>query len=170
MLHIVKRSNSAGGNQNCRGINHWRMTSGSKSATDWKQAFRHWQATNIEIPVNALVVVFLKANDRSFVQVTYGFNPELDGFSPPAQAAWLVSDWHKDRYYTDKRKVTYVEMLKSWGEKWDSTVDDGFAGKLPVSAAQSHATRLATLRELLDNGTISQQEFDKKKQEILGAL
>ena len=168
VLHLVKRVNSAGGNQDCWGINHWTMTLGNESSKFWEQGFKYLRSTNTEIPLTALVVGFNKANNRSSLIVNYGSNPELAGLAPSKQAHWSVNDWHKDRYYNDKAKVAYVNLLKSWGEKWDPKVNNGFKGKLPE--VQPHAGRLAALQELLDSGAISQPAFDKKKQEILDSL
>lgn len=56
--------------------------------------------------------------------LVYEFNPEKKGFA-------TNSDWSVDTYETDRKKVDYINTLKSWGRKWNKQVDAGFKGQLP---------------------------------------
>ncbi|WP_423906496.1 SHOCT domain-containing protein [Candidatus Spongiihabitans sp.] len=79
-------------------------------------------------------------------------------------------NWQKTRYFHDKKKNSYIEEKKQWAERWRLKVADGIKGKLPVQPVQSVSDRLAKLQQLLDDGVISKQDFEKKKAGILEAL
>ncbi len=177
VLHIVSRANYSGGKQDCWGINHWRMTISNDARDEWQQAREYYTANNIKVPVNALVVVYHKATKRKFIRVVYGFNPEMEGFSPPAYADWSASDWHKDRYYTDKKKVEYIQTIKDWGSAWESKVDAGFAGQIPQESSQTAdggygevTDKLNRLKKLAEDGVITEDDYEKKKQKLLDGL
>ena len=177
IIHIVSRANYDGGKQDCWGINHWRNTLGGGSWDYWKEAFKYHKDNGIKVPVNSLVVVYRKATRNKFVQVVYGFNPEMEGFSPPVYADWSVSDWHKDRYYTDKKKVEYIQTLKNRGRSWESKVDAGFAGQPPKETSQTTdggydeiTNKLNQLKKLAEDGVITKDDYEKKKQELLNGL
>ncbi len=180
VIHIVARKNQDGvdgGKQDCWGINHWRMTWSKDPMDYWKQFIKHVRANDIKVPINALVVVYRKANKSRFVQVSYGFNPELEGFTPPVHADWNSSDWHKDRYYTDQAKVKYISTLKEWSSAWESKVNAGFSGQIPregnqvVNGSYDEVTnKLNQLKKLLADGVITDEDYDQKKQELLDSL
>ena len=182
VLHIVRRINQDGedgGKQDCWGINHWRMTLGDNSDGYWLQAMNHMRNKGIRVPINALVVIYRKANMNRFVQVVYGFNPELEGFNPPNQADWSVSDWHKDRYYTDNDKVKYIQELKDWGVVWENRVVAGFGGGVSTSAPppptnqsgfDAVSEKLKQLKKLMEDGVITEHDYETRKQKILDGL
>ena len=177
VIHIVSRSNNDGGKQDCWGINHWRMTISDNARGDWKQAREYYRTNNIKIPINGLVVIYNKATNKKFIQVAYGFNPEMEGFSPPVYAEWDVSDWHKDRYYTDKKKVAYIQTIKDWGKSWESKVESGFAGQIHQEVNQTAdanydkvTSKLNQLKKLLADEVITQDDYEQKKQELLDGL
>ncbi len=177
VIHIVSRANQDGGKQDCWGINHWRMTLEENSWDYWKNALKYYKANDVKIPINALVVIYRKANRNKFVQVTYGFNPELEGFSPPVYAAWSTSDWHKDRYHTDKKKVEYIQTLKDWATAWDDKVDAGFAGQPHQATSQTNnrgyeevTSKINQLKKMVEDGVITKADYEKKKHELLNGL
>lgn len=128
--YIQKTSNVAKGNQDCWGINHYRMTL-SGDIPPYMQETRDYIVKNsIKSPLNAIAVEYRFADRSHMVEASYFFNPEVDGFDPPKDAQWSTSDWHRDRVYMDPKKVDYIEELKVWGKDWFPTVKAGFEGKL----------------------------------------
>ena len=128
IIFIDVKSNVDRRKQDCWGINHWRMTLNDDDDKVWFQAMDYFKENKITVPITMLVTTYRKADRNKYVIASYAFNPEAEGFSPPKYADWSSNDWHKDRYYSDPEKVTYIDKMKSWGAAWDKRVSDGFAG------------------------------------------
>ena len=172
IIYMQKRANFSGGKQDCWGINHIEMT----LEDDWNQVYesqdRALRAEGIELPENMLIVNYYKGGHGKILEVYYGFNPELEGFPPPTNPSWSHSHWHKSRYMRDNKKIKYINRLKKWGTAWDSKINDGFAGRLSVgkSSADELSAKLEQLQQLVDDGVITRDDYDRKKQELLDAL
>lgn len=136
-MHFVKTNLMVeNGDQDCWFLNHFVM-SGTNDRTPPSiiQSREYFAANKIKIPLTAIYSGHHLANFRlQFLTARYFFNPEVEGFSPPAQAAWSINDWHKDRYFSDPKKVAYIEKIKAWGAQWHQRVKQGFAGKLGGAA------------------------------------
>lgn len=134
--HVFKLSNTAGGVQDCWGINHYRMTIAGKVPAYIEQTRDYIVSHKINSPLNAIAVEYRFADKPYFVDVKYFFNPEVDGFTPPKIAEWATSDWHRDRVYMDPAKVAYIDKIKTWGREWYPKVKAGFEGNLPSHTAE----------------------------------
>lgn len=118
------------GEHACWFINHTRMTRFARANKMITEAFEKVIARGIKLPLTSVYAGFRVSNGLNLVTVRYYFNPEAEGFDPPRNAAWSTNDWHKDRVYTDPKKVAYIEKTQKWGEVWFSKVKAGFEGKL----------------------------------------
>lgn len=121
---------SNGADHACWYINHTRLTRSSRMPKYITDALDRAISRGVKLPLTSIVVRFGVSNGLNFVSLRVYFNPELEGFEPPRTAGWSTNDWHKDRVYTDAKKVAYIEKIKKWGEVWYPKVKAGFAGKL----------------------------------------
>ena len=156
------------GGEDCYKIHSWWVTKDSDelSASIWNQFIRYLDRKNIQRPQEAVMVSFTRTLEKRAFSVYYGFNPEVDGDLTRSQNR----NWQKTRYFHDKKKDSYIKEKKQWAERWRLKVADGIKGKLPVQPMQSVSDRLVKLQQLLDDGVISKQDFEKKKAGILDAL
>ncbi len=123
---IEKKSNYAGREQDCWGVNHYKMTFRYNKIMAYKQAQDYMKKNKLVLPLAMIATKHRKANSFKFLEVTYFFNPELEGFPPPKIANWGSSDWHPERITNDKAKVAYIDRIKEWGKTWDSKVSEHF--------------------------------------------
>ena len=194
-IHQKMIANGENREQDCWGVNHFLMTNDGKDL-DVNERYEYIKKHNLILPVNMIKVGFHFAfKQPNFLDVSYGFNPEAEGFGPPTNAGWAESDWHKDRYYADPKKVEFINKLISWGEATHDRVKEGFLGKLNVAnqipspfaavatapaasapAAASNAAplniegRMKEAEGLFQKKLITQEEYDKKRKEILSGL
>ena len=182
--HLVVKANYNGREQDCWGVNHFRMTLNGRISEDLVQARDYIVKNELTVPINFLYVHYRKASSTKLWRLDYFFNPEAEGFPPPKYADWATSDWHRDRAYMDAKKVLYIEKLKSWGTAWNETVDSAFHGKnlvvsapssVPVSteseleapASQSLEDKLFKLKKLYEKNLITADEYADKKRALL---
>ena len=64
-------------------------------------------------------VTFLRVDGGQFLKLRYTFNPEAIGVKSTA------SEWHRDRYHYDPKKVAFVDKLKNWGQEMLPLVRQG---------------------------------------------
>lgn len=64
--------------------------------------------------------------------------------------------------------LAQVEMPKNWAEKAQSFIMSEVLDGKPAKESTSNFSELEKLSELKDKGIITQDEFDKKKKQILG--
>lgn len=125
-IHLASARANYVKEQDCFWVNHLRIGRSSATAKYISDAYDALAARKIAIPKAAVTVGYRFADANRFATVEYIHNPEADGFAPPLQAEWASSDWHKDHYHADERKVAYVEALKAWAKSWYPTVKAGF--------------------------------------------
>jgi hypothetical protein len=131
MHHVFDRDSLEGGEQECWFVNHSRMTRPNVGGSNVLVAgLERAKKLGVKLPVTAITAGFRFANSYDLLNLRIYFNPEAEGFDPPKQSAWATNDWHKDRIYTDQKKVAYVEKVKKWAEEFFPKVEAGFKGKL----------------------------------------
>ena len=186
--HMKKRANYEGGEQDCWGVNHYRLSfSANKLPEYMKQARDYIVANKIRVPGNTIYVRYQKADVNALLQASYHFNPEVDGFPPPKETIWATSDWHRNQMYLDEKKVAYIDKIKRWGTAFDSKVTAGFERKLNTTVvapmAQNPTERspaptvsrgvegkLSKLKDLHNKGLITDEEYSSQKKEVLEGL
>lgn len=179
-VHFAKVvKNYASHDQECWIVNHSETTLANNAAAEMREAESYIRQQKISMPINVLYTFHHFANNKyQFIDVSYFFNPEIEGIAPPRDATWRTSDWHKDRVYMDSKKVEYVNKLTAWSEEWHQQVKKGFLGQLPIPTRRAEPApvpstreaRLLELRSLRDKNLISVQEYDAKTKEILSGL
>lgn len=137
MHHVFAPQNIEGSGQRCWFVNHSRMTRTGNSTNVLTEALDRAKDLGVKLPVTSVYTGFRVSDTHDILTVRVYFNPETQGFEPPKQSAWATNDWHKDRIYTDNKKVAYVEKIKKWAAAYFSKVEAGFKGKL--APAQSAA-------------------------------
>tara|TARA_Y100001936_G_scaffold243453_1_gene282306 strand:+ start:5386 stop:6126 length:741 start_codon:yes stop_codon:yes gene_type:complete len=130
MHHVYFNEGDIGDDQRCWFANHSRMTRGSSRVSSMTMALDRAKELGIKLPVTSIYAGLRVTDKFDVIMMRVYFNPEADGFDPPQQSAWATNDWHKDRIYTDKKKVAYVERVKNWTEEFFPKVEAGFKGKL----------------------------------------
>jgi hypothetical protein len=100
---------------------------------------------------------------------------------------WRSSDWHRDRIAQSPERAAYVAKLKAWGEKQWQLFELGMHNKLPASPVAVPGTtaqtnthppsegrtpteRLQVLKQLFDQKLITQEEYDRKKAEVIKSM
>jgi hypothetical protein len=175
---------------NCAMVNHlvFARTTTNPLADE---ARKQLASQGASYPGTMISAQFTRFNPYWYMRIWYYFNPEIDGFAPSRDSSWANNDWHKDIIGQDPRKVAYVEELKQWSTAMGPWIVAGFEGKLhagspgpePFSrstaapekggasgASPSTSARLSELKELLDRGQITKDEYDQKRKQILDGL
>jgi hypothetical protein len=115
-------------NIECWTVNHAVLTLNS-SATELYREF-HKFGDDKKRPNAALSINYFLVRGYDFLHVTYGFNPEVAGFSRSKSTSWRDSAWHKDAIADNPKRQAYVQSLKVEGERLLPKVQDGFRGRL----------------------------------------
>ena len=85
----------------------------------------------------------------------------------------LVSDWIVLSYFSETNNfwianlMMFIMVVVSFIKRSQSIVDE-VKKVVVVNETQSNADELKKYKDLLDNGTITQEEFDQKKSQLLG--
>ncbi|WP_020592061.1 hypothetical protein [Kiloniella laminariae] len=133
MLYREKNANYDGSDQDCIALVHWTVVPGDSDDKSWIDTYDFLDTNNISVPVNALVSSYRKVSKTHYLSISYGVNPELDGFEAPVSAEWEMSKWHKSRYRRDPEKLKYVRELVDWTKNWDAKVNAGIKRQLAAN-------------------------------------
>lgn len=115
--------------QRCAWINHHvqRKAAGEKEFA-YAETLSTLRAKNIE-PAEVLIAVGYRfANRGNLENLTYYFNPETQNFPTASATTWSNSDWHRDRYLSDPKKVAFIEELKGFLSTTEPKAYAGFSG------------------------------------------
>ena len=86
----------------------------------------------------ALLVRFWLADSKSFLLLSYLYNPRIDGIEDFGPSNWAASHWHKDNIGAYPEKAAYIKDLAAWAREWRSKVKSGFEGKpMPDTAKRA---------------------------------
>ena len=124
---------------------------------------------------------------------TYFYNPELDGVPKPKNLEWNTNEFHKQRIMNypkhEKFLKKYISVTAKFVDELNKSLN--IRGKLKLNPQENfseatinvekkdsqNATKstekkdivgeLKTLKELLDAGALTQDEFDKAKKKLL---
>lgn len=183
-VHYMKADSVGVATQDCRLVNHWRMSQSGNIPRAWRAFEIYSDKSGIRRPLAMIGSVYRLGDNRTFLDASYMLNPEVDGFAPPKQSDWSSSDWHRSNVPQDPKKVAYVNRLIAWTDEWHGTVKAGFEGRLPAKSqppiqAQPQAPRsssapaeerLKALDELLRQKLITPEDATRKRKEILESL
>jgi hypothetical protein len=76
------------------------------------------------LPYSNHVLTAKKSN--GYLEVTYYYNPETEGFDMSKENYWGSSSWHVARIQADPKKVAYMENIKKQGEALHSKIREWF--------------------------------------------
>jgi len=130
-MHYRKTlASGAGKDQDCRWVNHLRVTLvGSKDELK-SSTGKYLEAKNIATPNHLIDRGFRFADQFRDLTVHYFVNPEVDGFSAYPRTSWGDSPWHPQNTATDAEKKAYIDRQIAWAEEWYPMVKAGWEGKL----------------------------------------
>ena len=176
-------ADTSGGKQDCEWVVHYRVTlAGSKNKIN-NEAGVYLKANGITYPNHLIQVGNRIADELTFLNYNYYFNPAADGFVDSPRTTWSGSPWHPQAITTDNRKSQYISEIIEWGKDWHQKVKAGFSGKLaPKYASQSKpvtstpnvskpsgatSDRLTKLKGLYEKKLITKDEYDRMKQDLV---
>ncbi|MGH6663121.1 MAG: hypothetical protein ACREB6_16415 [Rhodospirillales bacterium] len=123
-------ASGAGQDQDCRWVNHLRLTlAGSKDELK-NSTGKYLEAKNIAIPNHLIDRGFRFADQFRDLNVHYFINPELDGFPAYPRTTWTDGPWHPQNTASDAKKKAYIDRQIAWVEEWYPMVKAGWEGKL----------------------------------------
>lgn len=94
------------------------------------QFYDYLDVNKIKRPNTAISTAFNISDGRSYLNVSYLFNPDLEKITPVAGSLW-----HIDRYKEDPKRAAYVDKIKTWAQNWRPQLADGLKGKLTAPAS-----------------------------------
>jgi len=186
MHYRITDENVSGGDQDCRWVNHYRVTLKGSTTKLKGDAGEYLAKRGISYPNHLIESGHRFADVSSFLNVHYYFSPDYDGFEDYRRTTWSDSPWHPQNTSGSDNKNQYIRRIRTWTDKWHGMVKAGFAGALPtVSSVRSKPTvsapnpaaksgkvseRLERLKKLMKDGLITKDEYDQKRQTILDSL
>lgn len=99
------------------------------------QFYDYLDVNKIKRPNTAISTAFNISDGRSYLNVSYLFNPDMEKITPVAGSLW-----HVDRYKEDSKRAAYVEKIKNWAQELRPWVVDGLKGKLTTAPTASVAS------------------------------
>jgi hypothetical protein len=86
-------------------------------------------AKGVDYPQDLVDVRFTRAESWGFLEVSYLFDPELDGITSNIALSARESDWHAPNASRFPDKVAYLSKMRDWGEgfwpKFQQTFESG---------------------------------------------
>lgn len=94
-------------------------------------------AKGVTYPQDFVVVRFSRAEKWGLLEVSYLFNPEVEGISSRNAASFRDADWHAGNIARYPDKVAYINKLKAWGTSFWPKFKTSFDGAAPVVSPAS---------------------------------
>lgn len=112
----------------CWGVNHIRFKpKGDDLPKHIKQGFDWAKKNKLSLPKNTIAVTYVRFLHGKVLDVTYQFNPEIEGIKKSKKGNWRKTDWHKNTIDQYPEKKAFVKKIIAWGKKWDAKVDSVFS-------------------------------------------
>ncbi|GAB2913518.1 hypothetical protein GCM10027093_59990 [Paraburkholderia jirisanensis] len=92
-------------------------------------------AKGVDYPQDLPTVRFTRAEKWGVLEVTYLFDPELDGIQSANALSVSESDWHAANISRFPEKVAYVAKLRAWGEGFWPKFQQAFDSGKPLDTA-----------------------------------
>jgi len=171
----------------CWMVNHTRSDIGADRGI-WKRV-RAYEVSN---KINQPDILVYSSHDYSKGSKVFGssyfYNPELDGIPPPKNLEWATNEFHMQRVhkypeheeFLKKFISTSASLLKRFNElnkiKGGTTLNPeehitqasiNTEKKVSSDSSEDISSQLKSLKELLDSGVITQEEFEKGKKKLL---
>jgi len=162
----------------------------SRSDNKVQQITRNYlDKNNISYTTSTIRVRYVMYNRAGkFLELAIAVFPTDYGFEKPTEG--VDSPWHLSSYRKDPEKIKFIEGLRIWAEKYSDAIYSNFmsdklatisvpkfnypADVIPAETAAPETAglkeKLGKLKELFDAKLITEQDYDKKRKEILNAL
>jgi hypothetical protein len=136
-LANLSQPETAFGSYDCLTIEPVTMIRASNVSQTGAQFYDYLDANKIKKPGTALSTVFNISDGRTYLNVSYLFNPDVEKITPAG-----VTAWHLDRYKEDAKRAAYVENVKNWAQLLRPKIVDGLKGRLPASFEMASVSSL----------------------------
>ncbi|MCX4162861.1 MULTISPECIES: hypothetical protein [Paraburkholderia] len=90
-------------------------------------------AKGVTYPQDMVNVRFTRAETWGLLEVSYMFDPEVEGISSNTALSARESDWHATNAPRFSAKVAYLAKLQSWGEEFWPKFQQAFGSGQPVA-------------------------------------
>tara|TARA_B100000965_G_scaffold384370_1_gene384525 strand:- start:668 stop:1561 length:894 start_codon:yes stop_codon:yes gene_type:complete len=175
----------------CWKINHTRSDM-SDTAGFWGKV-RDWVIK--EKIITSDILVYSRHEYQTFnkrlIGMSYYYNPEVDGLPPPKNNTWDTSEFHSSKIhmfpeheaFLKKFKSVSASLVKRFNELNNikesislnpskyivgaSINTETQENKTTNDSSEDLVSKLKTLKELLDAGVITEEEFEKAKKKLL---
>lgn len=126
--HIVNNGNYRK-DRDCWGVNHYNFSPWSKMPEYVDEMYLWLGDNNVKLPGYMIATTFNIAASSRFLDVTYFFNPEVEGLEPSDPAVrWSASEWHSYRVAKGSERADYIQKMIAWGQDWHQKVMDAVKG------------------------------------------
>ena len=132
-----------------------------------------------------------QTSNKRLIGMSYYYNPEVDGLPPPKNVTWDTSEFHMSKVHMFPEHEAFLKkfisvsasLVKKFNElnninesislnpsKYivEASINTEKPGnKKTNDSSEDLISNLKTLKELLDAGSITQEEFEKAKKKLL---
>ena len=183
------------GNKNyaCWMVNHSRSDISANKGF-WAKVREYEIANNIKGPDIYVYSQYEYSKGSKMWGASYYYNPELDGVPKPKSLEWDTNEFHKQRVMNypkhEEFLKKYISISANFVDAFNSTHKIKSSSKLSLNVSQyvsnvsintgegssnekkkesgaSLTKELKSLKELLDSGAITKEEFKKAKDKLL---
>lgn len=125
-FHSETALNQVGGKQDC-----WHVlaeTLAPNEPSDRQKAITEFaRSRDLFLPLALVGTRYHRADQKTLLQVTYGWTPDLILKAPEAQKVWRFQDWTAESAARDPRKNIVMSKFKRWGEEWRPKIEAAFS-------------------------------------------
>ena len=177
----------------CWMVNHSRSDIGANEGF-WAKVRKYEVSNNIKTPDIFVYSQYEYSKGPKIWGASYYYNPELDGVPKPKSLEWDTNEFHKQRVmnypkheeflkkyisisagfvdaFNTTRKIKSSSSLSLNASEYITNVSintgDGSSIKKKKASELSLTEELKNLKELLDSGAITEEEFKKAKDKLL---
>ena len=181
------------GNKNyaCWMVNHSRSDIGANKGF-WAKVREYEIANKIKGPDIYVYSQYEYSKGSKMWGALYFYNPELDGVPKPKNIEWATNEFHKQRVMNypkhEEFLKKFISISANFVDAFNQThkIKDSSKSSLSVkeyisnvsinvgsgtatenNSNESLVNQLKSLKDLLDSGAISKEEFDKAKKKLL---
>ncbi len=124
---IEQTSNNRGGKQECWLVNYITDEKFTPNTNIDRETIQFIQSRSIIVPKTMIQSYHHFAGVNNYLNVTYYYNPEIEGFEPDNDASQSVSAWSYAKIQLDENKAKYIEKIKNKGSHLHSLLKEGLA-------------------------------------------
>tara|TARA_A100001234_G_scaffold95029_1_gene83761 strand:- start:80 stop:967 length:888 start_codon:yes stop_codon:yes gene_type:complete len=177
----------------CWIVNHYRSDISANSGF-WSKVREYEIKNNLKTPDIYIGSEYTYSKGPKLWYAGYYYNPELDGIPKPESKEWDTNEFHKQRVVNypkhEEFLKKYISISAGFIDEFNTThkiksssslslnageyitnasinTGDGASSKKDKTSKSSLTEELKSLKELLDSGAITKEEFKKAKDKLL---